>query len=316
MTPPPPSFKLGRRGQSRAIDPALDDAALAAARDALSRGRWAEARTLLIATHDDWDRRGHRVLVLAHATGALTWAHEWRLTEPDSPEAALLFGCAAVVRAVRGKGSPDRAETAVVAAQRAAPRDPTPWLARLLLAHHRDAPDAFRDAFEALRERHPDHHQAHHLVTTRLAAATPPSPHVAHPVYDFAREAAERAPADSPLALLPVVAHAERFRVLVGAGEVPPDPAATGHWTSRRARTAVRGAFDWWLEWGTEEGHPRRLIDLNHLAYAKYHEGRMAEAAALFQRIGPHVTHAPWSFSGDDPNTAFRTARDHAFGLT
>ena len=33
-----------------------------------------------------------------------------------------------------------------------------------------------------------------------------------HEVYDFANWAAEQAPADSPLAILPVVAHAERWR--------------------------------------------------------------------------------------------------------
>ncbi|MCZ7430454.1 hypothetical protein [Streptomyces sp. WMMC1477] len=312
MTPPPRSLRLGRRGQSRSTDPALDDTALAAARDALSRGRWADARTLLTATREDWDRRGHRALVLAQATGSHTWAREWQLAEPESPDAALLLACATVRRAVRGKTSPDAAEEAATAAERLAPDDPTPWLARLLLAHHQGAEADFRDAFDELRVRHRDHHHAHHLMTTRLATTSATTP---HPVYEFARTTAEHAPADSPLALLPVVAHAERFQALAASGEIPPDPAATGHWVSRRARAAVRGAFDWWLEWGTEENHARRLVDLNYLAYAKYHEGRMAEAAALFQRIGPHVTPAPWSFTGRDAHAAFAAAREHAFRM-
>ncbi|MGD9484411.1 hypothetical protein WDH52_14335 [Streptomyces sp. TRM70308] len=315
MNPPPPSFPLGRRGQGQRTDPALDDFELADARDALVRGRWADARALLLATGADWDRRGHRALVLAQAPGSGTWAREWQLTEPDSADAALLLACVAVTRALRGKRTPASAEEPLRLASELAPADPTPWLARLLLARHLGAAEACREAFAELRDRHPEHHHAHHLMTAQLALAETPSDHAPHPVYAFARQAAERAPADSPLALLPVVAHAERFHALAAAGRLPADPAAAGHWTTRRALLTVRGAFDWWLEWGTEETHPRRLVDLNYLAYAKFHEGRMAEAAALFQRIGPHITGAPWDYGGRDPRTAFHTARSRAFGL-
>jgi hypothetical protein len=134
-----------------------------------------------------------------------------------------------------------------------------------------------------------------------------------HEVYDFANWAAEQAPADSPLAILPVVAHAERYRVLAAAGHESPDPAASGHWVGRRARLVMKAAFDWWLEW-EQDGHPRRLIDLNFLAHAKSCEGRGAEAAALFHRIGEHATPAPWSYPDRDPFPAFRAARAGALG--
>ena len=52
---------------------------------------------------------------------------------------------------------------------------------------------------------------------------------------------------------------------------------------------------------GRDEGHPRRLVDLNFLAHAKVCEGRGAEAAALFHRIGGHATQAPWSYPDRDP---------------
>ncbi|MEU6376243.1 hypothetical protein [Streptomyces sp. NPDC046909] len=168
--------------------------------------------------------------------------------------------------------------------------------------------------FEEVRRRHADHHHAHHLMVARLAehrADAGPDP--LHAVYDFANWAAEQAPADSPLAVLPVVAHAERYRVLALAGHEPPDPAASGHWVGRRARQVMKAAFDWWLEWG-QEGHPRRLVDLNFLAHAKVCEGRGAEAAALFHRIGEHATPAPWSYPDRAPYPAFRAARDSALG--
>ncbi|CAM5505590.1 Tetratricopeptide repeat protein OS=Streptomyces tendae OX=1932 GN=F3L20_09420 PE=4 SV=1 [Streptomyces tendae] len=51
-----------------------------------------------------------------------------------------------------------------------------------------------------------------------------------HEVYDFAN-GGQQAPADSPLAILPVIAHAERYRSLAAAwGMNPPtrSPPATG----------------------------------------------------------------------------------------
>ncbi|MET7381374.1 hypothetical protein ABZT08_21540 [Streptomyces sp. NPDC005526] len=312
--PPPPPLGRGRRRAAQAFDAALDDAPLAAARTALAQGRWQAVRSLLVHTGDDWDRRGHRVTVLAQEPHAAAWAREWLLAEPESADASVLLGAALVQRALRGKEEPEAAREACRAAAALAPADPTPWLGRLLLER---GPGGAREAvrlFEEIRRRHPDHHHAHHLMVARLAerhAEAGPDP--LHEVYDFAAWAAEQAPADSPLAVLPVVAHAERYRVLAAAGHEPADPAGSGHWAGRRARQVLKAAFDWWLEW-EQDGHPRRLVDLNFLAHAKYCEGRGAEAAALFHRIGEHGTPAPWSYPDRDPFTAFRAARAAALG--
>lgn len=317
MTPPPPplTFSLSFRKRSDRLrcDPALDDPPLTAARSALMQGRWHAVRTLLMETGDDWDRRGHRLLTLAETPAAEAWARDWQLAEPDSADAAVLLACAATSRAVRGRQSWATARQLIDEAARAAPGDPTPWLALLVLFRHSGTLGDCRYAFGELRDRHPDHHHAHHLMTAVSADNTAD-------VYDFAAEVAGRVPADSPLTQLPVVAHAEQYRVLV-AGTGPAARAGTKesvarHWTGRHAQSIVRGAFDWWLEWGAEDGHPRRLIDLNFLAHAKFHEGRMAEAAALFQRIGPHVTPAPWSYAGHSPEKAFRSTRLAALGLS
>ncbi|NGO70102.1 tetratricopeptide repeat protein [Streptomyces boncukensis] len=307
MTPPPPPLTFRRFSEGRRPDPALDDDALRSARDAFVRGHWTEARGLLLATGDDWDRRGHRCTVLAAAPAAQAWAREWLQTEPDSADAAVLLACATAVHAARGKQHPNTTREAIATAVRTAPADPTPWLALLLLFRATATPEDCRYAFEEARARHGEHHRAHHLMAASLAEKGPE-------VYDFATAAAERAPADSPLALLPVVAHAERFRVLAAARQTDPDPTRAQHWTGRYARLVVRAAFNWWLEWGAEDSGPHRLTDLNYLAYAKFHEGRMAEAAALFQRIGPHITPEPWSFSGRDPHTSFHTAHRTALG--
>ncbi|MFJ8200367.1 hypothetical protein [Streptomyces sp. NPDC096152] len=312
--PPPPPLGRGRRRAARAFDAALDDAPLATARAALAQGRWQAVRSLLVHTGDDWDRRGHRVTVLAQESHTAAWARDWLLAEPESADASVLLGAALVQRALRGKEEPEGAREACRAAAALAPADPTPWLGLLLLER---GPGGAREAvrlFEEVRRRHPDHHHAHHLMVARFAerhAGAGRDP--LHEVYDFAAWAAEQAPADSPLAVLPVVAHAERYRVLAAAGHEPADPAASGHWAGRRARQVLKAAFDWWLEW-EQEDHPRRLVDLNFLAHAKYCEGRGAEAAALFHRIGEHGTPAPWSYPDRDPFTAFRAARAAALG--
>jgi hypothetical protein len=306
--PPPPPFRFTRRGTTGRPDPALDDADLAAARDALAQGRWTDSRTLLAETGDDWDRRGHRLVVLADARGSLAWAREWQQTEPESTDAAALTACAAAVAAARGREKPTMAREAVAAAAGRNPQDPTPWLAALHLARHTGTAAESRRAFEEVRLRHREHHHAHHLLAAVLADTANTAE-----LYDFAQDSAGRAPADSPLALLPVIAHAERFRAEC-AGARTVTTAVEEHWSGRHAAHLVRSAFDWWLEWGSEEGHPRRAVDLNFLTYAKFHEGRLAEAAALFQRIDALVTPAPWSYSGREAYQAFRAARDAAYG--
>ena len=314
MSPPPPPLGRARKRTAHAFDAALDDSDLITARTALAGGRWTAVRALLTATGDDWDRRGHRVTVLAQESSTLAWARDWQLAEPESADAAVLLGCAAVYRALNGKERADRAREACRTATALAPNDPTPWLALLLLERSAGSEQDVVQLFDEVRHRHPEHHHAHHLMAARLAERRPDAGQdPLHEVYDFANWAAEQAPADSPLAILPVVAHAERYRVLAAAGSEPADPAASGHWVGRRARQVMKAAFDWWLEWEREE-HPRSFVDLNFLAHAKYCEGRGAEAAALFHRIGTHATPAPWSYPDRDPYQAFQTARTSALG--
>ncbi|MFJ2744168.1 hypothetical protein ACIO3O_31460 [Streptomyces sp. NPDC087440] len=312
MAPPPPLLRR-RRGE-QPPDPALDDVELVEVREQLGQGRWTKVRALLTRTGDDWDRRGHRLLVLAAPKGTLAWAKDWLLAEPESADAAALLACAEIQAALLGKGCPDRARQSCRKVAGLVPEDPTPWLALLLLARHLGTEDEVTQLYDQVRLRHPEHHHAHHLIIARLAERRPDiGQDPLHEVYDFAAWAAEQAPADSPLAVLPVVAHAERYRALAVAGQVPSEPELSGHWAGRRARQTMKAAFDWWLEWERED-HPRSRVDLNYLAHAKFCEGRYAEAAALFHRIGPHRTAAPWSYPDRDPHQAFRAARGVVLG--
>ncbi|WP_327182169.1 hypothetical protein [Streptomyces sp. NBC_01334] len=310
--PPPPPGRDHERVR-RTPDPVLDDTELGLARAALTQGRRQPVRSLLARTGSDWDRRAHRTAVLALDPCTAAWAHEWLLAEPGSADAAVLLALAQVRRTLRGKEDAAVARAACRSAAALAPADPTPWLGLLQL--ERDGGAAAVRIFEEVRSRHRDHHHAHHLMVARLAERRADGgPDPLHEVHDFAAWAAEQAPADSPLAILPVVAHAERYRVLAAHGFAPADPAASGHWRDGRARGVTKAAFDWWLEWEHDD-HPRHLIDLNFLAHAKVLEGRGAEAAALFHRIGRHATAEPWSYPDRDPHQAFHTARAAALGL-
>nr|WP_206306586.1 hypothetical protein [Streptomyces malaysiense] len=297
--------------RSGGYDDALDDAELRAARAALVQGRRQAARSLLLRTGDDWDRRGHRLAALAREPYAAAWASDWLQDEPGSPDAAALLALARVQRALRGREDPGSAREACGRAAALAPADPTPWLGLLRLARTAGPEREVLDAFAEVRSRHPEHHHAHHLLVARLAERPSGGRPESHQVYDFAELAAAEAPADSPLAVLPVVALAERHRVLATTGHAPADPAAQAHWSGPRARRMLRAGFDWWLEWEHDE-HPRRHIDLNHLAFALSCADRPAEAAVLFRRIGAHATRAPWCYPHRDPRAAFRAARARA----
>jgi hypothetical protein len=314
MTPPPPPFRFSRGKDEVAFDPALGDEELIAARAALTQGRWTDVRTLLARTGDDWDSRGHRLVVLGEGKSSTAWAEEWRLAEPESPDAAALAASAAVFRAIAGKQKPDTARELCLRASRMAPTDPTPWLCLLVLARRTGSDDEQVRAFDQVRGRHRGHHHAHHLMTQCLAERQKvDGDDPFHEVYEFAEWAAGEAGRLSPLAALPLVALVERYRALAAAGALPADPAGLPYWLSPRARTSVRSGFDWWLEWDGRP-YPRLPVDLNYLTYGKYYAGDTVEAAALFNRIGPHATRVPWSYPDRDPKKAYRAARNYALG--
>jgi hypothetical protein len=315
MTPPPPPFRFTRGKDEVAFDPALGDEELVAARAALTQGRWADVRTLLAHTGDDWDRRGHRLVVLGEGKSTLAWAQEWLLAEPESADAAALHALAAVFRASAGKQSPESAREACLRAARTTPHDPTPWLGLLILARGTGSDDEQVRAFDQVRGRHRGHHHAHYLMTKCLAERQKTDgDDPFHEVYEFAEWAAGEAGGGSPLSMLPLVALVERYRTLAAARALPTDPSRLPYWTSPRARSSIRTGFDWWLDWDGRS-HPRLALDLNYLAFAKLHSGDTVAAAALFNRIGPLVTRTPWSYYDRDPKKSFRAARNYALGF-
>ena len=205
----------------------MSDLALAEARDALASGEWGPARDVLAETRralegPQWDRRSHRVRVLAEAVansslgGALAGpgaGESGRRTAPgaggDGPHAAgALTG---------GAGVPETAAEALdlcTHAAEMAPEDPTPWVVMLTLARAADrgrksGHEEFWHRWQQMRGRDAFNRDGQHEALMYLFDAWCGSH---QEMYDFAYWLAGEAPQGSPLAALPLVAHAEVYR--------------------------------------------------------------------------------------------------------
>lgn len=312
-----PLFGRSKGDAARPFDPALDDAQLTAARDALLRGRWEDVRALLSVTGTDWDRRSHRVSVLAGAVVDAPWDEDWLSAEPHGADANALHAYTLALRLARGKGDVREVVEACGLATALAPDDPIPWLARLVLAAHTADSRQIYEHFDEVRKRAPYNRDGYHAMVDCLIAVRPRTTgreNVITDAFRFADWAAESAPAGSPLAVLPLVAHSAQFALLAE------DASNIGlhlHWVSMRANWSIDQALDrWWRPRGRQLEHPRALLDLNMLAHAMAQAGRAGEAAELFDAIGDYPTRYPWDLGGKDPVTSFQYARSRAFGET
>jgi hypothetical protein len=314
------------------MDPALGDLALAEARDALASGDWGPAREVLAETRHNysdphagpqWDRRSHRVRVLAEAVANSSWVERWQVLEPVNPDAALLRAQVETVRALRGAlaGTAGYLDTAAEAqdlceyAAEMAPGDPTPWVVMLTLARAADrgrtgSRDDFWRHWQEMRARDTFHRDGHHEALTYLFAAWCGS-HAE--MYDFAYWLAGQAPPGSPLAVLPLVAHAEVYRA--ATAEVAPQlrPSPHEHWSRHLVSTDVDRVLRSWLG-SAAVPHAQADLDRNYLLHAMVHSGLIDtdETRALFDAIGSHAMRVPWSYTGD-PASSFLYWRERAF---
>lgn len=308
-----------RRRPALLIRPELDDHALhltlAELRPAqqlhgLGAGRtrplWEPVAELLRGTGRDWDRRVHRVSVLAGRLPAVV-SERWVTDRPGDGDALVLRAFVESARApAEGRAGARRAEQVCLRAAAACPEDPAPWLALLSLMHAFAVP--VRDAVPVWTEavtRAPWHRTAYHRLLRYLS---PLGHGTVADMMDFARQSAARAPHGSPLALLPVaarvelVAHRGRQSNLAALG-------AGGHWNEPRAAEELDAVLTGWFHTAAVP-HAEAVTDLNVLAFALTRAHRPAEAAPVFRRIGRHMTPHPWDLL-PDPERTFRYWRDH-----
>ncbi|MFF4488260.1 hypothetical protein ACFY0F_17460 [Streptomyces sp. NPDC001544] len=295
--------------------PAADDRVLAHVCLDVRAGRYRSAHEALAETGADYGLRAHRSLVLASEAAGSDLVERWLAEEP-APESALMWARVAVQRALRAADARDeRAEAleriALAACDRAAalaPADPTPWVAKLAMARlHRlrePAPHGLLTSppgpwrlFAHVLSLDPWHREAHHRFLSFFFTRYGGSVNAA---WDVAAFLSQRAPADSPLRLLPLVALVESYN--------PTQLLADRVWEQPQWRSTALAIYHNWL--------PRvagyrftPVLDLAYLAHALVMAQCEFEARAVFTAMGRYASRMPWSAFGDPAEQLSRARR-------
>ncbi|MFE0510209.1 hypothetical protein [Streptomyces sp. NPDC058964] len=295
--------------------PAADDRVLASVCVDVRAGRYLSAREALAETRTDFGLRAHRSLVLASEAAGTDLVERWLAEEP-TPEAALMWARVAVLRAVRAADARDeRAEVleriALAACDRAAtmaPADPTPWAAKLAMARlHRlrdPAPNGLLTAppgpwrlFAHVLTLDAFNREAHHRFLSFFFTRYGGSVNAA---WDVAAFLSQRAPADSPLRLLPLVALVESYN--------PTQLLADRVWEQPQWRSTALAIYHNWLP--VAAGYRfTPVLDLAYLAHALVMAQREFEARAVFAAMGPYASRMPWSVFGEPAEQLSRARR-------
>ncbi len=251
---------------------------------------------LFLDTGADWDRRAHRMGVLAQVA-PYSLVHGWRRQRPGNPDAVLFHAWVDLAHAQR-EGALENPGSTVDRCYRAAdlcPEDPTPWLVLLSVLRLLGRPQG--EVFAIAKEvwaRDVWHRDAHLQMLGYLS----PDEYGSHAqVLDFVDHLRLSAPPNSPVAALELTMMVNRYRARVSAGGV----GALGAWqllTRPDAETAMERALAHWPRPGFLR-HAAAVADLNVLAYALVHANRTARAGPVFLAIDQAVTVWPWSLDGD-----------------
>ncbi|MFE9021821.1 hypothetical protein ACFYNL_25150 [Streptomyces sp. NPDC007808] len=295
--------------------PAADDRVLASVCVDVRAGRFLSARDALAETRGDFGLRAHRSLVLASEAADSDLVERWLAEEPG-PEAALLWARVAVLRALRAADARDpRTEAleriALAACERAAaadPADPTPWVAKLAMARlHRlrdraprgllTAPPGPWRLFAHVLSLDPWHREAHHRF---LACFFPRHGGSVTAAWDVAAFLGQRAPADSPLRLLPLVALVECYD--------PTQLLADRVWEQPQWTSTALAIHRNWLP-TVAEYRFTPVLDLAYLAHGLVMSRREEEARAAFAAMGPYASRMPWCVFGDPAEQLSRARR-------
>ena len=265
---------------------------------------------LLDSTGGGWDRRCHRLAVLAEVS--LPGVQRlWMDRRPDHADALTLFAWGVMARGRHTPPSPDEFQLAwhaSIEASRLRPADPSPWIARLgLLRQLRRPNDEVFLLWKEITARDPWNREAHLQMFGYL------SPHecgTRGQMLNFVDEVRAVAPASAPTAAMPLWSLVERYHSALGKGGVGA-LTAVHLWEHGEAADVLEVATATWLRPG-HLTHAALLADLNLLAYALGEARKHASAANVFAAVGGKVTPFPWSRGGADPVSVFVSAQERA----
>ncbi|MGV9266940.1 hypothetical protein ACWDRR_20030 [Kitasatospora sp. NPDC003701] len=299
-----------------AFDPTFRDRPLAEARQDLLVGRWQGARDLLRATGRDWDRRTHRMRLLADAAAGNRTVETWQAADPGNRDAMVLRAETDVMRLFNSvaAGPPpvpradatdrerlDRAMRTCLLAADGSPDDPVPWVSLITLARlYAGGHPQTRRWWHELQARDRDNREGHHQVLRHFSARW----HGSHgKMYDFACDTASFAPVGSPLVVLTQAARAEHYRSLAAGGGTT-GLVLSQHWRSEVAVRDLDQSCEQWLRHRAFE-FAQDVADLNYLAHGLVMAGMTDQARYAFSLLGNRPTRVPWAYS-DDPEELFR----------
>ncbi|MFD9127123.1 hypothetical protein [Kitasatospora sp. NPDC059571] len=256
----------------------------------------------------DWDRRTHRLGVLARlASPAL--ATVWRRQRPRDADPLVLHAWIDVAEA-RVAGALEDPRATLDRCRRAAdlrPEDPAPWVA--LLAVHRLLRRPEQEVYPICREigARDAWNRTAHLEMLRYLSPDECGSHLQ--ALDFVEAVRASAPAGTAVAGLELALLTDRYRAGLAQGGVTA-LGARRRWALPDAEAALGRAMADWPTPGFLR-HAAALADLNLLAYALGQAGRVAEAGPVFAALDGVVTPWPWGLDGD-PVDEFARWRDQA----
>lgn len=292
---------LSRLTRSSArLKPELDDEALGKALQTLARTRGyhpaiAQMHQLLHATGSDWERRCHRIRVLAKAFP--TFAHSWQQLHPDNCHALTLRSWTLLL-AARSTGRMTHAEEALALCHKAArawPEDPTPWVAMLGCLRTLARPSGELNAVWAeINARTRWHRQAYLEILGYLSPEEQGSLWALRELIDDLRTAM---PPTAPAACLPLEAAVRQFH-RERAAQGLQGMGAGLYWTQDHIGELLDHTAQRWLQPGALR-HASAIADFNLFAYALVQARRFKEAATVLQGTSGLVTAWPWQHDGD-----------------
>jgi hypothetical protein len=283
----------------------------------VERGDFAAAERFLERHRDAaWDDRAYFVEALAERCKPSVGAR-WSAAS-NSAVAHLVRGRLLIASAWAARGS-GRAESVSDGAWQIFTRDLEQARTHLERAADTDAadpsalallikvaigadPDSAEEYFLRAVERDPGHHLAHELMLLALCEKWHGS-HAA--MFEFARDAAEAAPAGSSLPMLVVTAHIEHW-LYVAHFEGNPDRAYASLVEHRDEVARACAASIDHANYRRDRLTPWRLNEAACWAYLARDQSQLARR---MNRLGDVQTRVPWAYAGAG---AFRTARRSA----
>ncbi|RAG82421.1 hypothetical protein DN069_27500 [Streptacidiphilus pinicola] len=245
----------------------------------------------------DWDRRWHRVSVMAETSMESGFDRSWLSRRPNSANALVLNAWTEGLRVRHGEsaGELPSAVQRCHQAGAARPHDPLPLVAligllRLLRSPQRQVELVWRETVR----RDPWNREAHLQMLGYFSEAEFGGPGLAREFVEVQRA---RMPADAPAAALELTAAVEAFHRATSKDQLN---AILGDLWWRRPN--AQGVLDRGVELAARPDflqHAAAAADLNVLAYALVQAGRVPDASPVFRLLGSTVVPWPWNWQGD-----------------